>query len=106
MKHDYLTSALRLLSFKETADFLRMQETEFRNFVRLKPDGFPEAVKPGKKIYYKLAELELWLLGSTASSRHLKSSDTEGGNFATRKKRPRGRPRKPSKSEVRTGEGG
>ena len=106
MKHDYLTSALRLLSFKEAAQFLRMEETEFRNFVRLRPEGFPKAVQPGKKIYFKLAEIEVWLLGSAVGPRSQRISSPEGENVAQLNRRPRGRPQKSAKCEVRTGEGG
>lgn len=94
MAHGYLTNALRLLSFRETALLLGMDEPELRNFVRLKPEGFPEAIQPGKKIYYRLAELELWLLGTAGGPGHGGAPNVEQVSGELLNKRPRGRPRK------------
>lgn len=94
MSHDHLSDHCRLLSLRESAALFGVSEPTFRSFLKLNPEGFPQSFRPAKKIYFRRAELEKWLLGSAgdALGSGLTDSVVDGANLMI--KRGRGRPRK------------
>lgn len=96
MSKGYLDSFCRLLSLSESAALVGVTEPTFRRFMRLSPQGFPQAFRPGKKIYFRRAELEKWILGSAGETAHQMPA-TDVPKAPLQVKRARGRPRKKEK---------
>ena len=90
---DLLKGKRGFVELKEAAEICNFTEPTFRDLIKRKPAGFPEPLRPGKKYYFRVAELELWILGSAA----MKGNQARSGptlNTDEPSKRPRGRPRK------------
>lgn len=85
-----------LVELKEAARIVNLSEPTFRSFLKRKPSGFPEALRPGKKYYFRVAELERWILGSAAETMPLQhpSANADATKPVEEVRRRRGRPRK------------
>ena len=90
---DLLKGKRGFVELKEAAEICNFTEPTFRDLIKRKPAGFPEPLRPGKKYYFRVAELELWILGSAAETRNQPQGRPPQITDAPLK-RPRGRPRK------------
>lgn len=93
---DFLDGKRGFVELKEAARICNFSEPTFRDLLKRKPSGFPEPLRPGKKYYFRVAELELWVLGSAIDTKNANQPVASQGvdTPIEEVKRPRGRPRK------------